>query len=212
MLGRTDAQVKVRGYRVEPTEIEAALLACSGVRAAAAAERRDGRGQPWLTAYVVRQDDVPSLAVLRRALAARLPAYMVPQRFVFVDAIPVTLNGKVDWRDLPGLHYARPDLPTPCVAPRTPIETLVSEIWQEVLGIDPIGVHDAFLDLGGDSLSAARVVARLQRRLGLDLPVSALLEQAGTVEAMAVLLVSMLLAGLDADALAAPLGEPRPER
>lgn len=207
VMGRTDAQVKVRGHRVEPAEIEAALLASPAIRAAAVAERRDRRGQPWLTAYVVRGDSGLTTAALRAALAGRLPDYMVPQRVVFVDAIPVTLNGKTDWRALPEPSSARPDLATPWVAPRAPVEALVTSIWQEVLGVDPIGVHDAFFDLGGDSLSAALIVARLQHRVGLDLPVRELLEQAATVEAMAALLVPALLAGRDAEAGAVPIDE-----
>jgi acyl carrier protein len=162
-----------------------------------------------LTAYVVCQDSAVTTTELHGALAERLPDYMVPQRVVFVDAIPVTLNGKVDWRALPGPSSARPDLATPWVAPRAPVEALVAGIWQEVLGVDSIGVHDVFIELGGDSLSAGLVVARLQRRLGLELPVEALLERAGTVEAMAALLVPALLARLDADAVSALIDEHR---
>jgi len=189
VMGRADAQVKVRGHRVEPADVEAALLACPGVQAVAVTARADGRGQPGLVAYVVCTGARPTVTALRSALAARLPDYMLPRHLVFVGTIPLTLNGKVDWRALPAPPAGRPALAAPFVAPRGPLETLVAGIWQEVLGVEPIGVQDAFLDLGGDSLAAARIVTLLQPHVPLDLPVQALLAEAGTVEAMAAQLV-----------------------
>jgi acyl carrier protein len=206
VMGRADTQLKVRGHRVEPAEVEAALLASPGISAAAVAERRDRRGQPWLTAYVVRADTTLTATALRRALATRLPDYMVPQRVAFVEAIPVTVNGKVDWYVLPEPSSARPDLATPWVAARSPIEALLVGVWQEVLSVDTVGVHDSFADLGGDSLAAVKIVTRLEHRLG-DLPVRELLERAASVDAMATLLVPALLARLGSDAVSALIGE-----
>jgi amino acid adenylation domain-containing protein len=207
VVGRVDAQVKVRGHRVEPAEVEAALLAQPGIRAVAVGAREDKGGHSWLTAYVVVKAPTPSLQALRDALAARLPAYMVPQRVVAVDAIPVTPNGKVDWRALPPAASARPDLVTPYVAPRGPIEVLVAAIWQDILGVDGIGAHDTFLDLAGDSLGAARIVAKLQQRLSLDDSVQAPLVAAPTVEAMAAVLVQRLLDHAGTEAVTALLDE-----
>jgi len=185
VLGRVDTQVKVRGNRVEPAEVEAALINCPGVRAATVALRADRTGEPWLVAYVVGGTPAPSAEALRRALAARLPAYMVPQRFVLLDALPLTLNGKVDVQALPPPPAARPALAAPWLEPRGPVEAAVAAVWQEVLRVEPIGVRDAFLDLGGNSLAAMRVVTLLQERLGCDLPATVLLTETDTVEAMA---------------------------
>ena len=193
LLGRADTQVKVRGQRVDPGEVEALLRACPGVAGAAVGARADAAGQSWLCAYLVAAGGRPSVSEVRAALARRLPDYAIPQRYVFVDAIPVTLQGKVDWRALPAPSSARPELAFARVAPRGPIEGLVADVWQEMLAVEPVGVRDPFVDLGGDSLRAARIVARLQDRFGLDLPVPALL-RAGTIEEMAEILVSALVA------------------
>jgi amino acid adenylation domain-containing protein len=194
VLGRVDTQLKVRGNRVEPAEVEVALLACPGVRAAAVAMRPDRTGRPWLAAYVVGGAPTPSISTLREALAARLPAYMVPQRFMLLDTLPLTLNGKVDVQALPPPPSARPEIAAPWLPPRDRVETLVAAAWQEVLGVEPVGVRDAFLDLGGDSLSAMRVVALLQQTLGCELPATTLLTETETVEEVA----KVVTASLDA--------------
>ena len=201
LLGRADAQVKVRGQRVDPREVESLLRACPGVAGAAVTSRADAAGRSWLCAYLVDAGARPSVSELRAALARRLPDSAIPQRYVFVDAIPVTLHGKVDWRALPLPSSARPELAVACLAPRSPMEQLVGDVWQEMLGVEPVGVRDPFVDLGGDSLRAARVVQRLQERFELDLPATALLRSA-TVEAMAEVLVAALIARRGPDALA----------
>ena len=194
VLGRADTQLKVRGNRVEPAEVEVALLACPGVRSAAVAMRPDRTGRPWLAAYVVRGVPAPSISALREALAARLPAYMVPQRFVMLDTLPLTLNGKVDVQALPPPASARPELASAWLPPRDRVEAVVAAAWQDVLDLEPVGVRDVFLDLGGDSLSAMRVVALLQERLGCELPATTLLTETETVEAVA----KAIAAALDA--------------
>jgi len=185
VLGRVDTQVKVRGHRVEPAEIEAALIDCPGVRAATVALRPDRGDDPWLVAYVVAGTPPTSAEALRAALAARLPAYMIPQHVVLLDTLPLTLNGKVDVQALPPPPTARPALAVPCVEPRDLVETVVAAVWREVLRVEPIGVRDAFLDLGGDSIAAMRIVTRLQASFGGDLPAEVLLSDTETVEDMA---------------------------
>ena len=156
-LGRTDEQVKVRGFRIEPGEVETALRAQPGV-ADAAVDARGGR----LVAYVVGDP-----AGLRAALGRTLPAHLVPSAFVALDRLPLTRHGKLDRRALPDPELAAA---AEYVAPRDEREQLVADVWAEVLGVARVGVHDDFFDLGGDSLRGIRVVARLRDALGADVP------------------------------------------
>jgi amino acid adenylation domain-containing protein len=158
-LGRMDDQVKLRGFRVELGEIEATLDAHPAV-AQAVVVAREAR----LVAYWIAADAAapPTVEVLRRHLAARLPAYMVPAAFVRLDAMPLTPNGKLDRRALPAPDAARPELGAAYVSPRTPIERALCEIWQQVLGVDRVGVRDNFFALGGDSIRSLRIVAQAQ--------------------------------------------------
>jgi amino acid adenylation domain-containing protein len=175
--GRTDEQVKVRGFRVEPAEVRAALTRHPGVREAAVAAR-EGR----LEAYAVprsgaRLEPDELLADLRR----RLPAWMVPSRLAVVDALPLTASGKVDFRSLPEILPARPAAGP---APRTPVEQALAGIWQDILGRSVTNVQDDFFGLGGQSLDAVRATSRAACAFGVDLTVRALYE-APTVEAFA---------------------------
>ncbi len=171
-LGRGDGQVKVRGFRVELGEIETALAAYPAVKQAVAVAR-DER----LIAYVVPAASPPDPADLRRALAASLPDYMIPSAFVMLDALPLTPNGKVDHRALPQHEHAAacPDTAA-FVPPRTPLETELAALCAETLGLDRVGIHDSFFDLGGHSLMAARLMARLRERYGVPLPLRTLFE------------------------------------
>jgi amino acid adenylation domain-containing protein len=184
-LGRADDQVKVRGYRVEPGEIEAALEAHPGVRQAVVAARADASGENRLAAYVVASDDAaPSAAGLREHLRARLPEYMVPSSFVRMDALPRTGSGKVDRRALPAPESA-PSLDG--VADAVEMDGTAGEVaaaWREVLGVAAVGADENFWDLGGHSLLAMLVLSRIRQRLGVELPVRALFD-APTVEALA---------------------------
>jgi amino acid adenylation domain-containing protein len=173
-LGRTDFQVKVRGYRVEPSEIEAALRELDGVRDAAVLGRADGRDDHRLVAYVVPERPGLGVAELRQALRGQLPDYLVPTRFVALDALPLTPNGKLDRLALPDPGRDRPALDTPFLAPRTPLEGALAAIWSDVLAVDAVGVGDDFLELGGDSLRAMEVVTRVRTRCGMDMPLAAL--------------------------------------
>ncbi|MET0622971.1 MAG: amino acid adenylation domain-containing protein, partial [Pyrinomonadaceae bacterium] len=184
-LGRLDSQVKIRGYRIELEEIEAALGECRAVRQAAAAVREDAPGDARLVAYLVADDaHAPTAEDLREHLRARLPDYMVPSAFVFVEELPRTAAGKVDRRALPSAGGARPRLAGAYVEPRTALERLLAETWRDVLGAEQVGVNDNFFDLGGDSLRAAILVNKLQQRLGDFVYVVALFE-APTVAALA---------------------------
>ena len=165
-LGRLDAQLKVRGFRIEPGEIEHALAEHPAVRQAVVAARRQPRGDPRLVAYVVPAAEVaPSSAELRSFLALRLPDYMVPGSFTPLAALPMTPNGKVDRRSLP---EPRPAARAAYLAPRTALEAALADTWREVLGVETVGVDDDFFDLGGHSLSAVQAAARIRGALDVD--------------------------------------------
>ncbi|PYQ27335.1 MAG: hypothetical protein DMF56_20505 [Acidobacteria bacterium] len=155
-LGRRDGQLKLRGYRIEAGEIEAALLACAGVEQAAVLLRANE-----LVAWIVARNDV-DLATLRSALARTLPPYMIPARFLRVDALPLSTSDKIDRKALLALEGA--ELRNTYVAPSTDAERDLAQAWQEVLDRDSIGVHENYFHLGGDSISAIQIVARLAER------------------------------------------------
>ncbi|MDF3293283.1 non-ribosomal peptide synthetase [Streptomyces silvisoli] len=169
-LGRLDRQVKVRGFRIEPGEIEAALLRHAGVREAVVVVREDEPGRQRLVGYVTPADpeDAPEPARLRAAIAAALPAHMVPSAVVVLERLPLTPQLKIDHRALPAPG------PTPTVGhvpPRTPSERALAAIWSDVLGAEPVGTQDDFFDLGGDSILAARLLARVRDETGVRLSV-----------------------------------------
>jgi amino acid adenylation domain-containing protein len=181
-MGRLDAQVKVRGHRIEPAEVEAALLRHPAVRQAVVGAR-GGAGAARLVAWLLPASEPVPPGELRAAAREILPEFMVPTSFVWMDAFPLTPSGKLDRRALPEPGGARPEV-AEFVAPRTPVEEALAAIWREVLGVDRVGVHDRFFDLGGHSLLATQVISRIQRSLGAELPLRALFE-APTVAALA---------------------------
>jgi acyl carrier protein len=188
-LGRKDAHVKIRGFSVELAEVEAVLRDAVGVRNVVVTTRERTPGHQILVAYVVPTErPAVSIDALRRAVAATLPDYMVPSAFVILDELPLAGPGKVNVRALPEPDRGRPDLGTPLVQPRTPVEEEMARIWAEVLGLDRVGIHDPFLELGGDSLLASQVVSRVIRAFHFDVPLRALLE-APTVDEMALMVV-----------------------
>ncbi|MDI5972481.1 amino acid adenylation domain-containing protein [Streptomyces sp. SL13] len=169
--GRIDDQVKLRGYRIEPGEIEATLLTHDGLAAATVTIRDDGPGGRYLAAYTVPAGGTaPTASDLRAHLRLRLPDHMVPTTFTTLDALPLTPNGKVDRKALPAPDARqRPD--TAHTPPRTAMERAVTAIWTDILGVDGIGVHDDFFELGGHSLLATQVTSRIRADLGTDVPV-----------------------------------------
>jgi amino acid adenylation domain-containing protein len=159
-LGRTDDQVKIRGYRIETGEVEAALNQHPDVRVSVVIAREDQPGDKQLVAYVVPNfGTVLGSAQVRESLRAKLPAYMIPAYFVFLDDLPLTTNGKIDRKRLPGPHDAGLDLSQSYVAPRNRGEAVMASIWCDVLGVPGIGIFDDFFQLGGHSLLAARLVS-----------------------------------------------------
>ncbi|MFE7465194.1 amino acid adenylation domain-containing protein [Streptomyces sp. NPDC057499] len=168
--GRADGQLKVRGYRVEPGEIEAVLLRHPAVTAAVA-DARDDRLVAWL---VPGPDGPPTVAELREHCAV-LPSYLVPAVFVALDRIPLTAQGKTDRRMLPDPVDGHLEQGGEFTAPRTPVEVVVAEIWRTVLGAARVGAHDSFFALGGDSIRAMHTVARIRELMGAELPLGELL-------------------------------------
>jgi len=166
-LGRIDFQVKLRGFRVELGEIEAALAAHPAVQEAAVVASADGT--PRLVAYVTGGADA---AMLEAHLRSRLPGHMVPSAFVALDALPRTPSGKVDRRALPAPRWET----APYAAPRTPTEEILAAIWSELLGVERVGARDDFFALGGHSLLATRLVSRVRERFGKEVPVRRLFE------------------------------------
>ena len=160
-LGRNDSQVKLRGYRIELGEIEQQLASIEGVKAAVVVAREDQPGQKRLVAYITT-DEPELLPTLRTALQSRLPEYMVPSAFVLLDELPLTPNGKVDRKALPAPEAEAQT--TQYVAPRNAIERSISDVWQEVLRRERVGIDDNFFSLGGDSILSIRVVAMLRDR------------------------------------------------
>lgn len=176
-LGRTDDQVKIRGVRVELGEIESALLRHAAVRSAVVVAR-EIRGEPRLIAYVTTEPDVSATeAELRAFLARTLPSYMLPAAIVKLAGLPVSPNGKINYRALPPVELGGESRAAgPRIAPRTAVEASLAMLWAEVLGQDDIGVLDDFFERGGDSLTAARLLSRIGETFGCDLPLADLFE------------------------------------
>lgn len=190
-LGRKDFQVKVRGHRIEVGEIETALLALDTIKEAVVVAREDRPDDKRLVAYLVpTHKPAPIVNSLRRALSETLPDRMIPSAFVLLDALPLTPTGKVDRRALPAPGRTRPALDNPFVAPCTPVEKALADVWAEVLGVDQVSVLDNFLELGGDSLLAAKVVAWVRETFHVDVPPWALLEAPTMVDMVAVIVQS----------------------
>ncbi len=205
-LGRIDQQVKIRGVRVEPGEIEAALRDHPQVRDAAVAPRFGLDGELRLVAWVV--GEAPP-AALRDFLRALLPEVMVPAAFLPLDALPLTVNGKVDRAVLPDPDWQRPDLRGGYVAPRTLVEEMLADLWKDLLGIEQVGIHDSFFDLGGHSLKAGQLVLRVRDLFEVELPVRTVFE-APTVAGLAVAIGRKMVEEADPEALREVLAEVEP--
>jgi amino acid adenylation domain-containing protein/thioester reductase-like protein len=176
-LGRNDAQIKMRGFRIELGEIETVLDRHPGVRECAVLAREDVPGDKRLVAYVVvEQEWSLSSEDLQHFIKGTLPDYMMPAAFVFLDALPLSPNGKLDRHMLPAPDPTRPLQEVPFVAPRDLIEEMLTDIWSDVLGVERVGIHDDFFALGGHSLLATQVISRIRNTFGVALPLLALFE------------------------------------
>ncbi|MCH9652218.1 MAG: non-ribosomal peptide synthase/polyketide synthase [Deltaproteobacteria bacterium] len=202
-LGRFDDQVKIRGFRIEPGEVEAVLGDCPQLAEAVVLVRQDTPGDRRLVAYAVPQPEQPdqpgqpgpsdqpvTVEDLRSFLSERLPAYMVPTAFVLLDALPLTANGKVDRRALPAPERHGQG----ALAPRTQTEQILAATWQEVLGLEELGMEENFFELGGHSLLATKVVSRLRHALRAEVPLRALFENP-TVASLAPVVEAALRSG-----------------
>lgn len=169
-LGRKDQQIQIRGYRVELAEIEIALREVTEVADGAVTALEDDGGETDLVGYVVPNGPIPDVSLLHAQLSDKLPSYMIPGRWVFLDEFPRGPNGKLLRKALPAPEAAPAEPAESFVGPATPMEQLVAKRWKEVLtDVDRIGVHDRFLDLGGQSLGAMRVIASLEAETGAQL-------------------------------------------
>ena len=192
-LGRNDSQVKLRGFRIELGEIEAALAAYPAMTQNAVILREDAPDDKRLVGYhTTTAGSELSISELREFLYTKLPEYMVPSQFVQLDKLPLTPNGKIDRKALPIPDTDRPELGNEFVAPQTPLETEIAAIWQSVMGLERIGTHDNFFDLGGHSLQATRIMARIRESQQIELSLRTLFE-APTVHGLSTKLMEMQL-------------------
>jgi hypothetical protein len=175
-LGRMDDQVKVRGFRIEPGEIESVLRQHGSVRQALVVAREDKPGDQRLVAYLVIEKPAPLVEELRHLLKAQLPAYMIPATFVFLEKLPLTSNGKIDRRALPAPGTKAEEGTIGFVAPRLKLERIVAGLWRELLGVEQVGLHDNFFDMGGHSLLLVQLHYRLQAVLNRPVPITMLFQ------------------------------------
>jgi amino acid adenylation domain-containing protein len=163
-LGRKDFRLKIRGYRIQAEEVELALLQIPGISQAVVAAHKNGYGDDRLVAYVTpATKEIPTISAMRDSLKKWLPDYMVPSKFVILESLPSNANGKVNRQELPTPELDRPNLGTRFSAPTNPMESVLAKVWSQALGINSVGIHDLFLDLGGDSIIAARIVSAIGR-------------------------------------------------
>ena len=163
-LGRIDDQVKIRGFRIELGEIESVLCEHGDVRQAVVVAREDEPGHKQLVAYVVAGDFTPTRTELKEFLSAKLPDYMIPAFFVFIDKVPLTPNGKIDRKSLPAPDLSLRQIGDAYVAPQTPLQENLCAIWSEVLRVEKIGIRDNFFRIGGDSIISIQLVAKARQK------------------------------------------------
>lgn len=198
LLGRADNQVRVGGDFVDFSQVEHALLTIKGVEDALVSAWENSQGTRQIAAYVISRAGINlTEEELRHQLALKGVRIRIPAQFIFLPQFPRTSSGKVDRQQLPRPESKRPQLLVPHTVARTPLEQIVCSLWQEVVGLDEIGIHDPFLDLGGNSLQAMGIVARLQAAFGVEIPLADLFA-AGTVAEMALVVTSILSDALSA--------------
>lgn len=185
LVGRKDFQVKIRGYRVDTAEVEKILLLHPGIKLAAVAGRKEKNGEMRLVAYYVARHGVPLTgAMLQSHVRKRLQDYMVPSVFIELSALPTTPGGKIDRRALAACETLGIECQRSFAAARTPVEEILSALWIEILGTEQVSIHDSFLELGGHSLSAAQIIARVRDLFGVELSFRSFLDGA-TVASLA---------------------------
>jgi amino acid adenylation domain-containing protein len=205
-LGRIDTQVKIRGFRIELEEIEAVLNQHSDIKQVVAIVREDEPGNKYLVAYLLTTDNPPTASTLRNFLKEKLPDYMIPAAFVFLEEFPLTPNGKINRRALPAPDASQRNLEVDFVAPRTPTEQELATIWAEVLKLKQVGIHDNFFELGGHSLLATQVISRLREAFCLDFPLRYLFENP-TIAELAQKIIEEQIEQAENDDLTRILGE-----
>lgn len=205
-LGRSDFQVKIRGFRIELGEIESVLQQHDAIGEAVVTAWDDSSSTKYLVGYLTMREAEPSVTTLRDYLRERLPEYMIPANFVFMDRMPLTPNGKIDRKALPKPTSERPALDDSFMAAETPLEEQIVQIWRDVLEIDKIGIHDNFFDLGGHSLQATRILARLREVFDLGLNLRTFFTYP-TVSGLASEIGEMLVADEDEDDMLAMILE-----
>jgi len=209
-LGRKDTQVQIRGYRVECREIELALLHNPAVDQVFVISGQDTNDGAYLIAYLVCcTGRRPTINELRENLRQRLPSFMIPAAFVFLDELPLTATGKIDRETLPKPDSTRPPLDESYVRPRGPIEEAIADICSEILNISDIGIHDNLFDLGGHSLSAMQIVGRVMKTFRVDVPLKSFYD-APTIAGLSALITSCrgIAAAAEDTPLAQDLTEP----
>ncbi|HEX5890496.1 MAG TPA: amino acid adenylation domain-containing protein [Pyrinomonadaceae bacterium] len=195
--GRLDHQVKVRGFRIELGEVEAVLSRHESVRTAVVVAREERPGEQRLVAYVVgNETPLPTASEWRAFLIQRLPEYMIPSVFVSLESLPLLPNGKVNRRALPVPDSSRPELRRAFAAPENPTQARLVELWQNVLKLDQVGIHDDFFELGGDSILATRLVSRVRRAFGIELPLRELFWRPNVFE-LSTVVENLLIEQLD---------------
>jgi acyl carrier protein len=195
-IGRTDRQVKIRGFRIELGEIEAALRQCKGVQDAAVVVRSLPNGSRQLIGYVATSM-LHDSNEYRQLLAKKLPEHMVPAVVITVPRIPTNANGKRDYTALPAVDVAIAEPGLDYVPPQSPLEKDLAQLWSDTLQVQPIGIHDNFFALGGDSLQATRLITRIQENYLIDTPLLASFFREPSVKALAQLIAVSQQNGAD---------------
>jgi amino acid adenylation domain-containing protein len=206
-VGRADHQVKIRGYRIELGEIETVLNQHPAVQEALVIVHEVEAGYKRLAAYLVPvEGQEPSGQDLRGFLKQNLPDYMIPSVFILLETLPLTPNGKLDRKALLALDQAKPEVEASFVAPRTPTEETLANLWTELLGVERVGIYDNFFELGGHSLLAIRLISHVRQEFEVELPLRSIFE-AATIADLAVTITQLKAANVDDDELLQLLAE-----
>ena len=187
-LGRKDFRLKIRGHSIQAEEVELALQQIPGIAQAVATSYKDTYGDDRMVAYLAPSGrEIPTVGRIREALKEKLPDYMLPSKVVILHNFPLNPNGKVNRHELPTPPRDRPNLETPLTEPSTPVERVLARIWSAALVIDTVGIHDFFFDLGGDSIVAGRIIARLEKIFPVNVTLPEFYEACTVAETAALL-------------------------